>query len=145
MIMKPSECASATAELLATVLPKYIDSECYPVVLGRASETTELLKQRFDYIFFTGSTKVGKIVHQAASQFITPTTLELGGKGPVYIDKSVNLKVATRRIIWGKVLNCGQTCVAPDYILCSRDIQEKFIEYAKEVLKEFYTGSYKTI
>lgn len=93
---------------------------------------------KFDYIFYTGSTRVGKIVHAAANRYLTPTTLELGGKSPVYIDSTVNIEMATKRIIWGKLMNLGQTCIAPDYILCTKDVQEKIIESARNVLKEQY-------
>lgn len=101
-------------------------------------ETTQLLKERFDYIFFTGSTKVGQIVYEAASKHLTPVTLELGGKSPCYIDATVNIPYAVRRILWGKFINSGQTCIAPDYILCTENMQSKFIEEAKAVLFEWY-------
>lgn len=101
-------------------------------------ETTELLKNRFDYIFFTGSTRVGRIVYEAACKHLTPVTLELGGKSPCYIDSSVDMPKAVRRILWGKLVNAGQTCIAPDYVLCTKEVQNKFIEEAKVVLKEWY-------
>ncbi|MCL4134849.1 UNVERIFIED_CONTAM: hypothetical protein GTU68_022009 [Idotea baltica] len=138
VIIKPSEMAPATAALLAQLIPKYLDPECYRVVLGGIPETTELLKEKFDHIFYTGSTHVGKIVREAANKHLTPTTLELGGKSPVYIDETVNMDIAVKRIIWGKCINMGQTCVAPDYILCTKAVQEKFIEKAKEAIKEWY-------
>lgn len=121
-------------------MPKYLDPDCFPIYLGGIQETTELLKERFDYIFFTGSTPVGKIVHQAASKHLTPTTLELGGKSPVYIDNTANLKLAAKRIMWGKIQNSGQVCIAPDYVLCSRDIQKEIIAHFEEALNEFYEG-----
>lgn len=108
------------------------------MVCGGHEETAELLKQRFDYIFFTGSTRVGKIVHAAANKYLTPITLELGGKSPCYIDRSVELRTAVKRILWGKLINCGQTCIAPDYVLCSKEIEEKFVAEAKDILKEWY-------
>jgi len=138
VIIKPSEVAPATAKLMADLIPKYLDNECYQVVLGGPKETAQLLEQRFDYIFFTGSTRIGKLVHAAANKFLTPTTLELGGKSPVYLDKSADIEVATRRILWGKCLNAGQTCVAPDYLLCKREVGEKFIENARKTLKKWY-------
>lgn len=125
---------------MATLLPKYLDTSCYPVYQGGIPETTELLKERFDYIFFTGSPQVGKIIHQAAAKHLTPTTLELGGKSPVYIDSTADIKLATKRILWGKTLNCGQTCVAPDYLLCNKDVQEQFIGHARNLLDEFFGG-----
>ncbi|KAJ8978613.1 hypothetical protein NQ317_010071 [Molorchus minor] len=107
------------------------------VYLGGIPETTDLLRQRFDYIFFTGSTRVGKIVHATANEHLTPTTLELGGKTPVYLDKSADIATAARRILWGKFLNAGQTCVAPDYLLCTKEVQYKFLAAGKKVIKEF--------
>ena len=83
-------------------------------------ETTALLKEKFDYIFYTGSAQVGRIIHEAANKHLTPCTLELGGKNPVFIGDDCNIDVATRRILWGKMINLGQTCVAPDYVLCSK-------------------------
>ncbi|XP_071859600.1 aldehyde dehydrogenase type III isoform X2 [Bombus fervidus] len=138
VILKPSEISSATSKILAKIIPKYLDQECIHVVLGGVPETTELLKQRFDYIFYTGSTIVGKIIRDAANKFLTPVTLELGGKSPVYIDNTANLEVSVKRILWGKCVNAGQTCIAPDYVLCTEEIQNKFIKKAKEVLKEWY-------
>ncbi|XP_022230976.2 aldehyde dehydrogenase, dimeric NADP-preferring isoform X3 [Drosophila obscura] len=138
VVIKPSEIAGSCAKFIAEVIPKYLDNDCYPVVCGGPSETAELLKQRFDYIFYTGSTRVGKIIHASANKHLTPTTLELGGKSPCYIDKSVELRTAVKRILWGKLINCGQTCIAPDYILCSKEMQDKFVAEAKDVLKEWY-------
>ncbi|KAL7735970.1 hypothetical protein ACLKA6_002401 [Drosophila palustris] len=138
VVLKPSEIAGNCAKFIAETLPKYLDNDCYPIICGGPSETAELLNQRFDYIFYTGSTRVGKIIHAAANKYLTPTTLELGGKSPCYIDKSVELRTAVKRILWGKLINCGQTCIAPDYILCSKEMQEKFIVEAKDVLKEWY-------
>ncbi|XP_043525064.1 aldehyde dehydrogenase, dimeric NADP-preferring isoform X2 [Frieseomelitta varia] len=143
VILKPSELSSATSAVLAKIIPKYLDQECIHVVLGGVSETTELLKQRFDYIFYTGSTTVGKIIRNAANKFLTPVTLELGGKSPVYIDNTADLEISVKRVLWGKCINGGQTCVAPDYILCTEEIQNKFIEKAKQILKEWYADNPK--
>ncbi|KAK9744961.1 Aldehyde dehydrogenase family [Popillia japonica] len=140
VIIKPSEVAAETAKLFEKLIPQYLDNECYKVVYGGVTETTELLKQKFDYIFYTGSTMVGRIVHAAANKYLTPVTLELGGKSPVYIDDTVNFDVAVKRILWGKCVNAGQTCIAPDYILCTTDVQHKFISTAQKILKEFYNG-----
>lgn len=138
VIFKPSEGAAASSQLIAKLIPKYLDQECFHVVLGGVPETTELLKERFDYIFYTGSTNVGKIIRAAANEHLTPVTLELGGKSPVYIDNTVNMEITARRIMWGKCANAGQTCIAPDYILCSKDVQNDFVEKARAALKEFY-------
>lgn len=138
VIIKPSEISSNCAKFVAEKIPQYIDNECYQVVCGGVQETTELLKHKFDHIFFTGSTRVGQIVYEAATKHLTPVTLELGGKSPVYIDDSIDMQRAVRRILWGKFCNAGQTCIAPDYILCTKDVQSKFIEEARVILKEFY-------
>lgn len=138
VILKPSEVAPASAKIMGELIPKYLDQDCYHVVQGGIPETTQLLKQKFDYIFYTGSTNVGKIVRAAANEHLTPVTLELGGKSPVYIDGTVNMGITVRRVLWGKCINAGQTCIAPDYILCSREVQDKFINEAKQVLNEWY-------
>jgi aldehyde dehydrogenase (NAD+) len=103
--------------------PKYFDTSFVALVNGGVHETTELLNERFDYIIFTGSPQIGKVVMQAAAKYLTPVTIEAGGKGPVYIDESADLNVTSRRLVWGKFANCGQTCVAPDYVLCSKEMQ----------------------
>ncbi|KAF5285786.1 hypothetical protein FQA39_LY04247 [Lamprigera yunnana] len=138
VILKPSELACATARIIAELLPKYLDNDCYKIVLGDATDVTELLEERFDYIFFTGSPRIGKIVHAAANKFLTPTTLELGGKSPVIIDKTADMEVAARRILWGKCMNAGQTCIAPDYIMCEKEVAKKFIEKSKSIIREWY-------
>ena len=138
VVIKPSELAPETAKFVAETVPKYLDDECVSVVCGGAAETSQLLRERFDFIFFTGSTAVGRIVHRAANEHLTPLVLELGGKSPVYVDGSVNMEVAARRLIWGKFLNAGQTCIAPDYLLCTKEVQDRFITIAKRVLREFY-------
>ncbi|GBN00622.1 Fatty aldehyde dehydrogenase [Araneus ventricosus] len=137
-ILKPSELAPKCAELMATLIPRYMDPECFHVINGGPEETAELLKEQFDYIFYTGSTRVGQLVREAANKHLTPVTLELGGKSPVYIDDSVNLEVACRRLLWGKCINAGQTCVAPDYLMCTKELQEKLIPVMKKVLKEYF-------
>ncbi|KAK7861769.1 hypothetical protein R5R35_010788 [Gryllus longicercus] len=143
VILKPSEVSEACANLMAELIPKYLDQDCYHVVQGGIPETTELLKERFDYIFYTGSTNVGKIVRAAANEHLTPVTLELGGKSPVYIDDTVNMDIAVRRILWGKCINAGQTCIAPDYILCSKDVEQEIVSRAKQVFREWYGDNWK--
>ncbi|CAM4668381.1 aldehyde dehydrogenase family 3 member A2 [Caretta caretta] len=138
VVIKPSEISENTAKLVAELIPQYIDKDLYPVINGGVKETTELLKERFDHIFYTGSSQVGKIVMEAAAKHLTPVTLELGGKSPCYIDKDCNIEIACRRVTWGKYLNCGQTCIAPDYILCDQSIQNKIVENIKKTLKEFH-------
>lgn len=117
--------------------------DCYRVVTGGPKETSELLKEKFDYVFYTGSGRVGKIIHQACSENLTPCTLELGGKSPCYLDGTANIAIAARRILWGKFINAGQTCIAPDYILCSKQVQKQFLEEARKVLNEWYGANPK--
>ncbi|KXJ05577.1 Aldehyde dehydrogenase family 3 member B1 [Exaiptasia diaphana] len=112
--------------------------DCYPVVLGGVEETQELLKQKFDKIFYTGSGPVGRIVMEAAAKNLTRVTLELGGKSPCYIDDECDLAVVANRLAWGRFSNAGQTCVAPDYVLCSPEIQSKLIKHLKETIFKFY-------
>ena len=138
VIIKPSELAPATSALMARLFAEYLDTDCIKVVEGGVPETTALLEQRLDYVFFTGSTSVGKVVMRAAAEHLTPVTLELGGKSPVIVDKSANLEVSARRIIWGKCYNAGQSCVAPDYALVHEDIHERFVEQLKKTILEFY-------
>ncbi|XP_047676634.1 aldehyde dehydrogenase family 3 member A2-like isoform X1 [Tachysurus fulvidraco] len=137
-VVKPSELSKNSASLLKELLPQYLDQDMYHVVIGGVPETQELLKQRFDHIFYTGSSTVGKLVMEAAARHLTPVTLELGGKSPCYIDQNCDLAVASRRITWGKFSNCGQTCIAPDYILCNASIQNRLIEEIRQTLQEFY-------
>ncbi|XP_077020126.1 aldehyde dehydrogenase family 3 member A2 isoform X1 [Tamandua tetradactyla] len=143
VIVKPSEISVNTAKMLATLLPQYLDQDLYVVINGGVKETTELLKQQFDHILYTGNTAVGKIVMEAAAKHLTPVTLELGGKSPCYIDKDCDLDIACRRITWGKYMNCGQTCIAPDYILCEPSLQSQIVQKIKETVKEFYGENVK--
>ncbi|MDK0751091.1 aldehyde dehydrogenase [Clostridium perfringens] len=136
-VIKPSESAPETSKILKEILEKVFDEKyVLHVNLERGKEVVEeLLKEKFDYIFFTGSATVGKIVMKAASQYLTPVTLELGGKSPCIIDKDCKLELAARRIVWGKLLNSGQTCVAPDYLYVHKDIEEEFIKKLEEEIK----------
>lgn len=123
VLIKPSEMTSAVEKVLYDELPRYIDNDCIKVVTGGVSVTTDLLKLRWDKIFFTGSPRVGKIVMKAASEFLTPVSLELGGKSPTIIDESVgDLDLAAQRVMWGKCANAGQTCIAPDYVFCHEKV-----------------------
>lgn len=137
-VVKPSEMAPATSALLALRLPQYIDNDCIKIIEGDATTTAALLTEKFDHIFFTGSTEVGKRVMVAAAQQLTPVTLELGGKSPCIVDKSANLDVAARRIAWGKFTNAGQTCVAPDYVLVHESIENALLEKLKQTISQFY-------
>lgn len=140
VVIKPSELAPRTAEVIFQMISKNFPAELIGVVLGGVEVTTELLKHKWDKIFFTGSTKVGKIVYQAAAQNLTPVTLELGGKSPAILDASCNLQVSTQRIVWGKFINAGQTCIAPDYIYVHRSRHQELIEQLKvEIQKAHYS------
>jgi len=136
-VVKPSELAPATSAVLADLIPQYLD-DAVQVVEGGPEVATELLEQRWDHIFFTGSTRVGRIVAEAAAKHLTPVTLELGGKSPAIVHKSANLEVAGRRIAWGKFLNAGQTCIAPDYVLVDESVQDELIEHIRSALRDFY-------
>ena len=138
VVLKPSELAEATSNLLADLIPKYLDKSAFFVFEGGVAETTELLKQRFDHIMYTGSEMVGKIVMRAASEHLTPVCLELGGKSPCIVDDDTNLKVTADRIVWGKFMNAGQTCIAPDYILVTPAQREPLIKALKDSLVKQY-------
>lgn len=137
-VVKPSELAPATSRLLAEALPRYLDPECVQVVEGGATETTALLAERFDHIFYTGNATVGRIVMDAAAKHLTPVTLELGGKSPCIVDRNVDLEVAARRIAWGKFSNAGQTCVAPDYVLVHAAMEAPLLDRLQQTLRDFY-------
>ena len=128
IILKPSEMSPHTSSAIATILNEGFDPKFLKVIEGGVQQTTALLKQKFDKIFFTGSTTVGKIVYKAAAAHLTPVTLELGGKSPVFITKDANIKMAAKRIIWGKFLNAGQTCIAPDYVYVDAKVSEEFLK-----------------
>ncbi|KDQ07573.1 hypothetical protein BOTBODRAFT_38660 [Botryobasidium botryosum FD-172 SS1] len=137
-VIKPSELIPATSSLFAELIPQYLDSELYKVVNGGVEESTSLLELQWDHILYTGNGNVAKIVAAAAAKHLTPTTLELGGKSPVIIDPKMDLALAARRILWGKVTNAGQICVSPDYVLCPPSAQEELIAGFKAAYKEFY-------
>jgi aldehyde dehydrogenase (NAD+) len=137
-ILKPSELAPATSALLAKGLPEYVDRDCLAVIEGGVPETTALLAERFDHVFFTGSGQVGRIVMEAAARHLTPVTLELGGKSPCLVDHTIKPAVAARRILWGKFANAGQTCIAPDYVLVHEAMEEPLLAAMKQTLHDFY-------
>ena len=138
VVMKPSEVTTTTSSLLASLVPKYLDSSAIALVEGGVPETTDLLEQHFDHIFYTGNGTVGRIVMAAAVKNLTPVTLELGGKSPVIIDASANLRVAARRIAWGKWLNAGQTCIAPDYVMVNSSVRDGFVDELGKAITEFF-------
>ncbi|KAG0148920.1 hypothetical protein CROQUDRAFT_131641 [Cronartium quercuum f. sp. fusiforme G11] len=142
-ILKLSENAPSTASLLGKLIPQYMDNRHIRVINGGVEQVTALLDLRFDHIFFTGSTSIGKIVAKKAAENLTPVTLELGGKCPAIVFDDADFKVAGRRLIWAKAVNAGQTCIAPDYILVSKKNEAKLIESLKQAIREFYPA--KTI
>jgi aldehyde dehydrogenase (NAD+) len=137
-VIKPSEIAPHTAAAVAEWIPKYLDDEAVAVVQGAVPETQALLAQQFDHVFYTGNETVGRIVMEAAAKHLTPVTLELGGKSPTIVDRSADLDVAARRIVWGKYINAGQTCVAPDYVLVDQSVEQPLIQRIVATIREFY-------
>ncbi|MDQ0781987.1 aldehyde dehydrogenase (NAD+) [Chryseobacterium sp. W4I1] len=136
-ILKPSEIAENTMKVMSKLINENFPPEYLYVYEGGIDETTELLKLKFDKIFFTGSTKVGKFIYKAAAEHLTPVVLELGGKSPAIVTKDADLEIAAKRIVWGKFLNAGQTCVAPDYLLVEESIHEQFLEMVRKYITEF--------
>lgn len=137
-VIKPSEVSPATANVIARLIPQYLDREAFSVVLGAVPETTALLEQQWDHIFFTGGPGVARIVMGAAAKHLTPVVLELGGKNPTIVHTTANLRVAARRIAFGRWFNAGQTCTAPDHVLVFKEVAAEFVGYLKEALVEFY-------
>lgn len=137
-VLKPSEISAATAETLARLLAEYLDPTLVRVVTGAVPETTALLAEPWDHIFYTGNGTVGKIVMRAAAEHLTPVTLELGGKSPCVVTANANLRVAARRIAWGKWTNAGQTCVAPDYLLVDKTVKHEFLAELSNAIDSFY-------
>lgn len=138
-ILKPSELTPNTSSLINTIIKTVFKPEHVSVVEGGISVSQELLAQRWDFIFFTGSVGVGKIVAKAAAEHLTPTILELGGKNPCIIDETANIKLAAKRLVWGKFLNAGQTCIAPDYILIHKSVKQAFYKAFKSEIDIAYT------
>ena len=142
-VLKPSAYSPATSELLQKLISDIFPEKYIAVVTGGREENAYLLEKKFDYIFFTGSKAVGKLVLEKAAKHLTPVTLELGGKSPCIVDKSAKLELAARRIVFGKFLNCGQTCVAPDYILSHSSVKDKLRECLKAEIKRQYGDDYR--
>ncbi|XP_070813283.1 aldehyde dehydrogenase family 3 member B1-like, partial [Pituophis catenifer annectens] len=138
VVLKPSELCSYTERLLAEALPCYMDPQTFAVVTAGPEETGKLLENKFDYIFYTGNSRVGKIIMTAAAKHLTPLTLELGGKTPCYVDRCCNFQNVANRIVWGKFANSGQTCIAPDYVICTIETQEKLLPCLRQALSEFF-------
>jgi len=149
VLIKPSELASNTSAVMAKLINENFNPNYLKVIEGGIPETTNLLNQKFDKIFFTGSPQVGKIVYQAAAKHLTPVILELGGKSPAFVTEDCNLKMTVKRLVWAKFLNAGQTCIAPDYVLVHKSLENKFLEALKvEIEKENFSienGNYTQI
>jgi aldehyde dehydrogenase (NAD+) len=143
VVLKPSEVTAHTSAILAKLLPKYLDNDAIALVEGGVAETTALLEQRFDHIMYTGNGSVAKVVMAAATKHLTPVTLELGGKSPCIVDRTADIPVTARRIAWGKFMNAGQTCIAPDYVLADESIEEELIRELKKSVEQFYGGETK--
>jgi aldehyde dehydrogenase (NAD+) len=137
-VVKPSELAPATSELIARRVPEYLDSECIKVVEGSVPETTALLELPWDHILYTGGGNVGRIVMAAAAKHLTPVTLELGGKSPCVVMPDADLETTARRIVWGKFTNAGQTCIAPDYVLVDADTENKLIPLLQKAITDMF-------
>lgn len=138
VVLKPSELAPATADAISRLIPRFLDPDAVAVVTGDADTTDALLAEAFDIVFFTGSERVARIVAKAAAERLTPVILELGGKSPAFVDRTVDLDVAARRIAWGKFANAGQTCVAPDHVLATREVAGELAERVASAVREFY-------
>ncbi|WP_234983365.1 aldehyde dehydrogenase family protein [Demequina sp. NBRC 110053] len=138
VVLKPSEVAPASSRMLAELTPRYLDTSAVHVVEGGVDETTALLDQPWDHVFYTGNGKVGSIVMEAAAKHLTPVTLELGGKSPAWVDGTASLEKAARAIVWGKFTNAGQTCVAPDYVLTTRDVAAELAQNLTAALEDSY-------
>lgn len=138
VVLKPSAYAPSMSRAIQKIISEAFPPRYIAVIEGGREENTALLKEEFDYIFFTGSPAVGKIVMEEASKHLTPVTLELGGKSPVIVDKTANIRLAARRIAFGKVTNGGQTCVAPDYLLLHKSVRDEFVRSYKDALESFF-------
>ena len=137
-VVKPSAYSPATSAIISKIISECFDAEYIAVITGGRAENAALLEQKFDFVFFTGSQAVGKEVLRHTAEHLTPAVLEIGGKSPCIVDKSANIALAAKRIVFGKFLNCGQTCVAPDYILCESSVKDKFISEVASQIKIQY-------
>ena len=141
VVLKPSELTPNTSAIIYEIISKVFSKNHVEVVEGGVDVAQNLLSQKWDYIFFTGSVAVGKIVAKAAAEYITPITLELGGKNPCIIDETSNIKLAAKRIVWGKFINAGQTCIAPDYLLVQKKVKSELIEHLKQEIVNAYSDN----
>src|SRR6202048_3503798 len=140
VVVKPSEHAAASSATMAELIPHYLDREAVAVVEGEAQVTQQLIEARMDHIFFTGGTEIGRKIMEAAAPHLTPVTLELGGKSPAVVTKDADLDGAARRIVWGKIINSGQTCLAPDYVLVEDSVKDELVSMLRSSLSEMRAG-----
>ncbi len=145
VVIKPSAYSPATSKIISELITEIFPPKYVAVVQGGRAENQDLLEQHFDYIFFTGGVTVGKLVMEKAAKHLTPITLELGGKSPCVIDKTANIPLAARRVVFGKYLNCGQTCIAPDYIIIDEKVHDEFVACVKQEIEKMYTSNPLTL
>ncbi len=143
-ILKPSEFSTNTSKIISRIIRKVFPPEYVTVVEGGVEVSQQLLAEKWEYIFFTGSTKVGKIVYKSAAEHLTPVTLELSGKNPCIVDETASIKLAAKRIAWGKFINAGQTCIAPDYILVHKNVKDALVKHLKQHIMDFYGENMET-
>ncbi len=141
VVLKPSEIAPASSALMAELVPRYLDNDAIAVVEGDGAVSQELIEQGFDYLLFTGGTEIGRKVYESAAAHLTPVTLELGGKSPVIVAADADIEVAAKRIAWTKLINSGQICIAPDYVLAEAPIRDQLVEKLREAVAEFEAGN----
>jgi aldehyde dehydrogenase (NAD+) len=137
LVLKPSEVAPASSALMAELVPRYLDTDAIAVIEGDGAVSQELIAQGFDHLLFTGGTEIGRKVYEGAASHLTPVTLELGGKSPVIVSKDADIKVAAKRIAWTKLINSGQICIAPDYVLAEAPIRDQLIDEIQKAVAGF--------
>ena len=141
VVLKPSEIAPASSALMAELVPRYLDNDAIAVIEGDGVVSQELIEQGFDYLLFTGGTEIGRKVYESAAAHLTPVTLELGGKSPVIVSADADIDVAAKRIAWTKLINSGQICIAPDYVLAEASIRDQLVEKLRAAVDEFEAGN----
>ena len=137
VVLKPSEVAPASSALMAELVPKYLDNDAIAVIEGDGAVSQQLIAQGFDHLLFTGGTEIGRKVYEGAASHLTPVTLELGGKSPVIVSADADIDVAAKRIAWTKLINSGQTCIAPDYVLADAKIRDELVSKIKDAVTKF--------
>ncbi len=141
VVLKPSEVAPASSALMAELVPRYLDNDAIAVVEGDGAVSQELIAQGFDHLLFTGGTEVGRRVYEGAAPHLTPVTLELGGKSPVIVTADADIDVAAKRIAWTKLINSGQICIAPDYVVAEASVRDKLVDKIREAVEGFEAGN----